>query len=144
MLTKISLALFAIVGVIHIIFGVIYITADEFMAYHSQALMISWSDLNFNYQILILALLKLAGVGGLIAGIVNLTLVVHTLKNSHTKLVWLILVPSCMFQFTTNFVVYSVYINTPGEPPLLAVSFGSVVLCIAGILLIIDKMLKKP
>lgn len=144
MLTKISLALFAIVGVIHIIFGVIYITADEFMAYHSQALMISWSDLNFNYQILILALLKLAGVGGLIAGIVNLTLVVHTLKNSHTKLVWLILVPSCMFQFTTHFVVYSVYINTPGEPPLLAVSFGSVVLCIAGILLIIDKMLKKP
>lgn len=140
MILKFSLAIFAIAGIVHVIFGVIYITADEFMSYHSQALMVPWSSIDSNYQTLLLALLKLAGAGGLIAGIVNLSLVFHTLYNRNSKLVWLLSLSSLMFQLTMNFVVYSVYVNTPGEPPLLAVSVGTVLLAIACTLLIIDKV----
>ena len=140
MILKFCLAVFAITGIIHVIFGVIYITADEFMSYHSQALMVSWSSLDSNYQTLLLALLKLAGAGGLIAGIVNLSLVLHTLYNRNSQLVWLLSLSSLIFQLTMNFVVYSVYVNTPGEPPLLAVSIGTALLTTACTLLIIDKV----
>lgn len=144
MLLKASLALLAIIGVIHLFVGVIYITADEFMPYHSRALMLSWDDLSLNYQTLILASLKLVGAGGLITGMVNLSLVVHTLKNSHTQLVWLIVASSSIFQLTANVVIYSVASNTPAQPPLLAVSIVSVILCFAALLLILDKTLNIP
>ena len=128
--------LFAIVGVSHIIFGIVYVTASEFMPYHAQALNIDWNELGENYKTLFLALIKLAGVGGLVAGIVNLTLISYLYHRVESRLIWLLIAPSLIFQSMTNYVVYSVYINTPGDPPLLMVSIGSVTLIIASILLL--------
>lgn len=47
-----------------------------------------------------------------------------------------IIASSLMFQSIMNYLVYSVYINTPGVPPLLLVSVGSVIFVIATILLL--------
>lgn len=136
MIWKFALILFAIVGVSHIIFGIVYVTASEFMPYHAQALNIDWNELGENYKTLFLALIKLAGVGGLVAGIVNLTLISYLYHRVESRLIWLLIAPSLIFQSMTNYVVYSVYINTPGDPPLLMVSIGSVTLIIASILLL--------
>lgn len=136
MIWKFALILFAIVGVSHIIFGIVYVTASEFMPYHAQALNIDWNELGENYKTLFLALIKLAGVGGLVAGIVNLTLISYLYHRVESRLIWLLIAPSLIFQSMTNYVVYSVYINTPGDPPLLMVSIGSVTLIIATVLLL--------
>jgi len=133
---KFALILFAIVGVSHIIFGIVYVTASEFMPYHAQALNIEWNELGENYKTLFLALIKLAGVGGLVAGIVNLTLISYLYHRVESRLIWLLIASSLIFQSMTNYVVYSVYINTPGDPPLLMVSIGSVTLIIATVLLL--------
>ena len=73
MYKNIAFSLLVLTAVIHIIFGIVYVTADEFMSYHAEALSISWANLDFCYQILLLALIRLAGVGGIIAGTVTLT-----------------------------------------------------------------------
>ena len=137
MLLKVAFALFAVTGISHIVFGIVYVTADQFMPYHAQALSVEWSRLDANYRTLFLALIKLAGAGGLVAGIVNLSLVVYLLKRTSSKLLWLLPLSALVFQLTTNYVVYSVYTNTPGEPPLVIVSVGTGILTIATIILAI-------
>ena len=135
MIWKLALILFAIVGISHLIVGIVYVTANEFMPYHAQALNVNWNSLDENYKTLFLALIRLAGAGGLVAGLVNLTLVNYLYHSVESRLVWLLIVSSLIFQFVTNYVVYYVSRNTPGDPPLLMVSTGSVIFIIATIFL---------
>ncbi len=118
------------------IFGIVYVTASEFMPYHAQALNVDWNRLDENYKTLFIALIRLSGVGGLVTGLVNLTLVSYLYHHVESRLIWLLIASSLIFQSMTNYVVYSVYTNTPGEPPLLMVSIGSVTFIIATILLL--------
>jgi hypothetical protein len=136
MIWKLALVLFAMVGISHLIFGMVYVTANEFMPYHAQALKVDWNSLDENYKTLFLALIRLAGVGGLVAGLVNLTLISYLYHRVEARLIWLLIASSLIFQSMMNYVVYSVYINTPGDPPLLMVSIVSVTFIIATILLL--------
>ncbi len=136
MLRKYALILFAVGGVSHLILGLVYVTADEFMSYHGQALLTDWGSLDSNYKTLLLALIRLAGAGALVTGLVNLALVIYFFRRGYSTLIWLLPVTALTFQLVTNYVVYSVYVNTPGEPPLVPVSLGTVVLLLATTLLI--------
>lgn len=135
MYKNIAFSLLALTAVIHLVFGIVYVSADEFMSYHAEALSTSWAGLDLNYQTLLLALIKLAGAGGIIAGTVNLTLVLYFFNKPYTSLVFLAPFSAFIFQFFTNYVVYEVSANTPGTPPLLLVSFGSCTLVVAILLL---------
>lgn len=126
-----AFALLALTAIIHMVFGVIYVTADQFMSYHAKALSTSWAELDAHYQVLILALIKLAGAGGLIAGAVNLITVLYFWNRPYAPIVWLGPFSAAVFQVSTNYVVYQVSISTPGNPPLFWVSFGSCVLLVA-------------
>ena len=137
-LQKPALLLFAVGGVSHIAFGLVYLTAAEFMPYHSQALSIDWADLDKNYQTLLLALIKICGAGGLVAGIVNLTFVVYFFRQRMSVLIWILPVTSIMFQIATNYSVYIVETNTPGHPPLMIVSIGTVAFIVATCLLVVS------
>ena len=133
---KIAFLLLAITSIVHIVFGFIYLSADEFMGYHAVALSTGWEELSSDFQILILALIKLSGSAGLIAGSVNLALVIYFYKKSYSSLVWLAPFSAVIFQVCTHYAVYQVYTKTPGSPPLLWVSFGSFVLLVAIVLLV--------
>lgn len=137
MYLRVAFTLFAVAAISYTVFGLIYVTADQFMPYHAQALSVEWAHLDDNYRILFLGLIKMAGAGGLVAGVVSLSLLAYLCRRTSSILVWLLPVPALIFQSTTNFVVYSVYTNTPGEPPLLLVSIGSFLLILATLLLII-------
>lgn len=138
MIWKSALVLFAVGGISHIIFGIVYVTASELMPYHEQALNVDWNKLGENYKTLFLAFIRLAGAGGLVAGLVNLTLVSYLYHRVESPMVWLLIASSLIFQSMMNYVVYSVYINTPGHPPLLMVSIGSVTFIVATIMLLVS------
>ncbi len=135
MLMKIALLLLIGCGVNHLGLGVVYITADEFMGYHSRALAVEWSALDPSYQTLFLALIRLCGAGAIIAAVVNLYLSVHALFTKDFRMVWLAPAVALMYQLTANYVVYTVAEFTPGDPPLMFVSIGSLV-TLAGALLL--------
>ena len=129
-----AFALLALTAIIHMVFGMIYVTADQFMSYHAKALSTSWAELDAQYQVLILALIKLAGAGGLVAGAVNLLLIVYFWHRPYVPIVWLAPLSAAVFQIFTNYAVYKVSVSTPGTPPLFWVSFGSCVLLVAIVL----------
>ena len=134
---KLALLLFALGGVSHVVFGLVYLSASEFMPYHSQALSIDWSDLDSDYQTLLLALIKLTGAGGLIAGIINLWMVIYFYRRRMTMLIWVLPVTSVVFHLVLNYAVYIVDTHTPGNPPLTTVTVGSIAFFVATCLLII-------
>ena len=136
MIRKLALVLFVIGGISHIIFGIVYVTASEFMPYHAQALNVDWNSLDDNYKTLFISLIRLAGVGGLVAGLVNLTLVSYLYHHVESRFILLFIASRLIFQSVMHNAVYSVYTNTPGEPPLLIVSIRSVTFIIATILLL--------
>ena len=133
---KIAFLLLGITAAIHIAFGFIYLSADEFMGYHSVALSTAWEDLSSEFQVLILALIKLAGAAGLIAGCVSLTIVTYFYNREYSPIAWLAPFSAAVFQACTHFAVYQVYTKTPGSPPLFWVSFGSFVLSVAVVMFI--------
>lgn len=136
MVRKIAFLLLGVTSIVHIVFGLIYVAADEFMGYHAVALSTGWEELSPEFQVLILALIKLAGSAGLIAGFVSLTLVTYLFTKEYSPIVWLAPFSAAIFQACTHVVVYQVYTKTPGSPPLFWVSFGSFVLLVAIVLLI--------
>ena len=68
MVQKIALVFFLFLGLGLIGFGLVYLTASEFMPYHSDAMQKEWVDLDANTKGLFLGLLKGLGGGALIAG----------------------------------------------------------------------------
>lgn len=135
---KIGLILLIFVGINHALFGAVYLTTNELMPYHLQALKIEWEDINSNYRILFLALLKLVGIGGFIAGVINLVLSISAFYKPKIQFLWLLPIVVLSFQLVMNYVVYTVYVRTPGEPPLLYVSIGTAI-SITGILFVFIK-----
>ena len=79
---KLSLALFALLGVSLIVGGVLYLVTDRFMPYHGEALQSDWDALEPNLQALILGLIKGLGAGSLVAGVATLYMVIGGFRTS--------------------------------------------------------------
>ena len=67
----------------------------------------------------------------------NLSLVAYLFNRTSSRLIWLLPISAFIFQLVTNYVVYSVYTDTPGEPPLVIVSIGTGVLILATAILFV-------
>jgi hypothetical protein len=75
-----------IVGFIWIVFGLVYLFKNSFMSYHAVAVSSSWEALSPSFQTLILALMRAAGGGFFLAGLMIILL--QRLYNQ-TKLKWI-------------------------------------------------------
>lgn len=120
-----------IVGVIWLVFGLIYLFKGSFMPYHAVAVSSSWEGLNPNFQTLILALMRAAGGGFLLAGLIIILL--QGIYNQ-TKLKWIpsfILLIGIIIVSTTVYATMIVRLNTNANPPTLS-SVGALVGLIAG------------
>ena len=125
--------LFAIVGLSLFLTGCVYLTVDQFMPYHAEALQADWSDLDSNSQGLILGLLKGLGSGAAAAGSAVLYMVGTSLAKNPRP--FLLLLPSIAIGYSALlcFATYTVYVNTPGNPPLLLIIALVAVSCVASI-----------
>ena len=75
-LSLISFISYSLVALVSILFGLIYLIRNEFMPYHSKAIGSSWSDVERNLQVLIIALMRAAGGGFLATGLAILILLI--------------------------------------------------------------------
>ena len=109
-----------IVGAIWIVFGLVYLFKDSFMPYHADALSSSWEELNPAFQTLILALMRVAGGGFFLAGLMIILL--QRIYNL-TKQKWipsLILLMGVIIVLTTVYATLIVRLNTNANPPTLS------------------------
>lgn len=102
------------------IVGCVYLSTNEFMSYHSEALEADWSDLESNYQGLILGLIKGLGSGALIAGCAVLYMVYVSWRQSAQSHIVLLPLISVGYSALLCYATYFVYSRTPGNPPVLA------------------------
>ncbi len=81
-LFRFSIFLFAIIGLVLFLLGCLYLSLDEFMPYHAEALQKDWGALDANSQGLILGLMKGLGSGACIAGFAILFMIASSLRKT--------------------------------------------------------------
>ena len=134
MRTRIALAIYLIIGLIDIVLGMIYITSDQFLSYHSQAVGTSWQDVDVGTQTLILALMRVAGGGWLALGFLTIAFALGALKTSSTLARWALPTGTVIFWMASLAATWSVYretgAQTPWAPSLALIVFALVALLI--------------
>ena len=127
----ISFISYGLVALISILFGLIYLIRDRFMPYHSKAVDLSWSDLEPNLQVLIIALMRAAGGGFLATGLAMLILLIIHSQTGDTQAIYGIPLISFCTSLGALYATLLVKTRTPGTPPLI-LSFMAVILTIIG------------
>ena len=131
---RLSVSLFAIVGLSLFLTGCVYLTIDEFMPYHAEALQNDWDDLAPNHQGLILGFLKGLGSGAFVAGFLILSMVGTSIRGDSRPFRVLLPFTAICYSALLCYATYIVYTKTPGNPPLLltvALVVASIVASIA-------------
>jgi hypothetical protein len=125
------------------IFGLIYIFRSEFMPYHAVAVGQSWSEVDPAYQVLILALMKVAGAGLLgIAFSINIFLF-KFFRHGIQWSFWAIPITGSFASLSTLYATIYVSQNTPASPPVLAASLGFILLILGFILSLLSTKTNK-
>ena len=110
-------ALYGIVSLISLTLGAIYIFSDAFMPYHADALQTSWSETDAPLQVLILALMDVAGAGWITLGLVILVLLFGPFRGGRR---WArLLIPAAILAFyvPTLTATVNVTLLTPATAP---------------------------
>ena len=136
---KISLAMFVVLGLSSLSLGVVYLSLDEFMPYHSEAIQTDWADLNNNYQGLILGLLKALGGGALTAGFATVFMAVVSLGKSVRPFMVLLPTVATGYSILLCYATYTVHTSTPGNPPLLLAILSVAMSVLASTLLVLSQ-----
>ena len=113
----ISFISYSFVALVLILFGLIYLLKNQFMPYHSEALGLSWSELEPQKQILILALMRAAGGGFLATGLAMLILLIIPWRAGYTWSIYAIPAISLCNCLGTLYATLLVKTRTPGTPP---------------------------
>ena len=117
MRTKMALAVYLVIGLVDLVLGVIYVSSNRFLSYHSQAVGTSWEDVEHGTQTLILALMKLAGGGWLALGFVTIAFAWGALKGNNTLARWALPIGTVIFWSASFFATWSVFRQTGAQTP---------------------------
>ena len=133
---RLSVTLFALVGVSLVVTGGVYLSVDEFMPYHAEAVQMQWQELDANFQGLMLGLIKGLGGGALVSGASILYMTVAATRNGPRPYLALLPVVAVGYCAVLCYATYTVETTTPGKPPLLLTGLLVVVSVLASIALI--------
>lgn len=133
---------YGITALVSLILGGIYLLKDSFMPYHAEALSRSWSEVEAVTQVLITALMTVAGGGWFTVGIVILLLLAFPFRNDRPWAVYALPAIILLFYLPNLSATLSVLQNTPGTPPWQ----GNVVACLSAVagLALYPKPLMDP
>lgn len=120
---------YGITALVSLILGGIYLLKDSFMPYHAEALSRSWSEVEAVTQVLITALMTVAGGGWFTVGVVILLLLAFPFRNDRPWAVYALPATILLFYLPNLSATLSVLQNTPGTPPWQ----GNVIACLSAI-----------
>jgi len=104
------------------------------MPYHAVAVGKTWAEVEPNFQILIIALMKVLGGGFLATGVAMVILLLKAFIKEYRWSFWAIPLIGLIAGFTSLFVTIHVTLNTPASPPWIAAASGIVLLIIGFVL----------
>lgn len=112
--------LFAII--ILFLFGVVYLTSNEFMPYHAEILNSSWQQIDQNIKFLYLVFLKGSGAAMLALSIMMaiVLFVPYRLKKQWSN--WAIGITGLLFSLPVLYIVVLIKLETDASPPIVLAS----------------------
>ncbi len=124
---RVSLAIYIALGTGLFGLGVLYLTLDQFMPYHADALRTDWPELPANYQGFVIGLLRALGAGASVSGLAIAWMAVAAWRESVKPYRELLPIISIGYSGLLCWATWTVATRTPGEPPLLlnAVALGA-------------------
>lgn len=125
--TKIAFCCYLIIAISALVMGLVYTFSPEIRPYHQRVIGMRWEDLDPNLKMLLLALLRGAGVGGLITGLSIGILLFIPFRRGETWSRWAItalglvsLTPALYYTLSLKF---STGASTPWIPALFLIVF---------------------
>lgn len=118
-------------------FGLVYLFRAEFMPYHAIAVEQSWNEVEPAFQVLVLALMRVAG-GGWVAtatAIALLLFIPYRQGQGWTR--WAIPAVGLPASLASLYATVSVTLNTPASPPWQAAALGVGLLAIGFLLSVV-------
>jgi hypothetical protein len=108
---------YGITAIVSLVLGGIYVVKQSFMPYHADALSMSWSEAEAANQVVISALMTVAGGGWFTVGVVVLTLLVFPFRNDRQWALYTLPAVILLFYLPNLWATLSVLQHTPGSPP---------------------------
>ena len=121
--------LYGITAIVSLILGGLYVLKRSFMPYHAEALSQSWGEVEAATQVLISALMTVAGGGWFTVGVVILLLLAFPFRNDRKWAVYALPTVILLFYLPNLWATLSVLQHTPGTPPWQ----GNVIACLAAV-----------
>ena len=121
---------YGIIAVVSLILGGVYLFRQSFMPYHADAVQKSWNAVEAGNQVLISALMTVAGGGWFTVGVVLLLLLAFPFRNDRRWALHAIPAVILLFYLPNLWATLTVLQSTPGNPPWQ----GNVFACISAIL----------
>lgn len=113
-------------------FGLIYVVRPQFMPYHAAAVGRDWTALEPSFQILVLALMKVAGGGWLAAATAIIILLGGPFRRGESWARLAIPAVGLLVSVSSLYATLLVRRNTPASPPWLFAA-GATALLLAGL-----------
>ncbi|KPQ37150.1 MAG: NfeD-like protein [Phormidium sp. OSCR] len=114
---QLAKSIYLVIGVVSLVLGGLYLLSPTFMGYHAEAISRPWDALDASIQILILALMKVAGAGWMATGLAMLFGVWLSFPGGDRRWRWGIPLIGLMFYVPTSAVTLWVTLSTPGTAP---------------------------
>jgi len=108
---------YGITAVVSLVLGGVYVLKQSFMPYHADALSSSWGELEAATQVLISALMTVAGGGWFTVGVVILILLAFPFRNDRQWALYALPGIILLFYLPNLWATLSVLQHTPGSPP---------------------------
>ncbi len=109
------------------VFGAVYLIRPEFMPYHAEAVGQSWAEVEPEFQILILALMRVVGGAFLALALATVVIAIKPFREGQAWATWLLPAIGFTAVGASLLAMMSVARNTPGNPPV-SVVLGSGIL----------------
>ena len=111
-----------------VVFGFVYLFRPEFMPYHADAIARDWGDVEEPFQVLILALMRVAGGGWVASATAIAILLLVPFRQGLRWARWAIPVVGLLVSAPALYATAYVRRYTPAEPPWLAALAGMTLL----------------
>ena len=128
---KIAFGCYFLTGLLLAGFGFVYLLRPEFMPYHSVAVGLAWSEVPPQFQVLIIALMRVIG-GTCIALLLAIYIILFTaFRNGAKWALWALPLIIVVQSITSFYGMLHVAQHTVANPPFLASAIGLILATIA-------------
>lgn len=117
MRTKLTLGSYLVMGTVSTVVGVTYFTATQFTAYHAEAVGTPWQEVDSRIQTLILALMKVAGAGWFVLGLVTIVLALAEFRTRNVVARWTLPLATIVFYSASFAATWRVHQETGAATP---------------------------